>query len=136
MTEAIKKLAIIIFTQFVNAKECFITPDEQAFLVEDRARMHSKDYVTVKRSDVEVPTEEKTAAKTAAKPAVEKPTAKPAAKPAAATPAKKTAEELIADMPKVETLEALEALAKGEKRATVKAAIEARRTELTPNETK
>jgi hypothetical protein len=35
-----------------TAKELFITPDEQAFLKEDRARMHNKDYQTVKRSDV------------------------------------------------------------------------------------
>jgi hypothetical protein len=46
------KAAIAVFEQHPTAKELFITPDEQAFLKEDRARMHNKDYQTVKRSDV------------------------------------------------------------------------------------
>lgn len=52
MNKEIKTEAIAVFEKYTLAKEVFITPDGQAFLKEDRARMHNKDYETVKRSDV------------------------------------------------------------------------------------
>ncbi|MFE3848963.1 hypothetical protein ACFX5D_13405 [Flavobacterium sp. LB3P45] len=109
MNPEIKKAAIAVFEQYPTAKELFITPDEQAFLKEDRARMHNKDFVTVKRSDViEVPKE--------------------------GSAVKKTAAELIEFIPTVETLEELASLETGEKRATVLAAIATRKEELTPKQ--
>lgn len=109
MNPEIKKAAIAVFEQYPTAKELFITPDEQAFLKEDRARMHNKDYQTVKRSDViEAPKE--------------------------SSAVKKTAAELIEFIPTVETLEELAALETGEKRATVLAAIATRKEELTSNQ--
>jgi hypothetical protein len=113
MNPEIKKAAIAVFENYPNAKELFITPDEQAFLKEDRARMHNKDYQTVKRSDViEAPKEDKA--------------------PAAG---KKSAEELIAFAAIAETIKELDAiLDAGEKRATVVAAFAARKLQLTPNQ--
>ncbi len=109
MNPEIKKAAIAVFEQYPTAKELFITPDEQAFLKEDRARMHNKDYQTVKRSDViEAPKESSTV--------------------------KKTAAELTEFIPTVETLEELATLETGEKRATVLAAIATRKEELTPKQ--
>jgi hypothetical protein len=109
MNPEIKKAAIAVFEQYPTAKELFITPDEQAFLKEDRARMHNKDYEKVKRSDViDAPKEGSTV--------------------------KKNAAELIEFIPTVETLEELEALETGEKRPTVLAAIATRKEELTPNQ--
>ena len=105
MNKEIKEAAIAIFEAYPTAKQVFITPDCQVFLAEDRAKLHNKEVTTVKRSEVmEVKL-----------PAAEK----------------KTADQLIADMPLVATIEELDALAKGEKRKTVLSAIEARRTELT-----
>lgn len=110
MNQEIKNEAIAVFTQYPLAKVVFITPDVQAFLKEDRARIHNKDYQTVKRSDV---IEEKPAA-------------------TADKPVKKTAEELIAFAATAETIEELDAILEaGEKRVTVVAAIEARKLELT-----
>lgn len=108
MNKEIKEAAIEVFKSYPTAKKVFITPDCQAFLVENRAGLHNKDFVTVKRNEV-METE-----------AVKLPAGD-----------KKTAEQLVADMPSVETIAELEVLAKGEKRKTVLEAIEARRTELT-----
>lgn len=109
MNQEIKNEAIAVFKAYPLAKKVFVTADGQAFLKEDRARLHNKDFVTVNRADViEAETEVKGDAS-----------------------AKKTAAELIEFIPTVETLEELEALAKGETRVTVLAAIEAQRTELT-----
>lgn len=108
MNQKIKNEAIAVFENYPNAKEVFVTPDGQAFLKEDRARLHNVDFETVKRSDVmpEETTEDTATVKT-------------------------TAADLIAAMPTVETIEELDAFEKGEKRATVLAAIAARRAELT-----
>lgn len=107
MNKEIKAEAIAVFEKYPLAKEVFITPDGQAFLKEDRARMHSKDYETVKRSEV---IEEKTENTEAT--------------------VKKTAPELIEFIPTLETIEELEALEKGEKRTTVLAAIATRKAQL------
>lgn len=113
MNQEIKTAAIAVFEQYPTAKEVFITPDEQAFLKEDRARMHNKDFVTVKRSEV---IEEKKEDK-------------------APKEGKKSAEELITFAATAETIEELDAiLAAGEKRATVVAAFAARKLELTSNQ--
>lgn len=109
MNQEIKNEAIAVFEQYPSAKVVFITPDAQAFLKEDRARIHNKDFVTVKRSDV---IEEKKEVSVV----------------------KRTAAELIEFIPTIETLEELGALEVGEKRATVLAAITARKLELTPNQ--
>lgn len=110
MNQEIKNEAIAVFTQYPLAKVVFITPDAQAFLKEDRARIHNKDFVMVKRSDV---IEEKKEV----------------------TGDKKPAAELIAYASTAETIEELDAiLAAGEKRATVVVAFEARKLELTPNQ--
>lgn len=110
MNQEIKNEAIAVFEQYPLAKVVFITADAQAFLKEDRARIHNKDFVTVKRSDV---IEEKKEA----------------------TGDKKTAAELIAFAATAATIEELDViLAAGEKRATVVAAFEARKLELTPNQ--
>jgi hypothetical protein len=116
MNQEIKKSAQEVFENYPNAKEVFVTPDAQAFLREDRARLHDKDFVTVKRSEV-----------------MEDEKADEGDK--AGKPAKKTAEELIAFATTCESIEELDAiLASGEKRTTVTAAITARKTELTPNQ--
>ena len=115
MKQEIIDEAIAVFTQYPLAKEVFITPDLQGFLKEDRARMHDKDYVKVKRSDVmgEIATPKSKDSK----------------------PEKKSAEELIAYAATAETIEELDAiLAAGEKRATVVAAFTARKSELTSNQ--
>ncbi len=113
MNQKIKDAAIAVFENYPNAKEVFITTDTQAFLKEDRARLHDKDFTAVKRSDV---IEEKKEAD-------------------ADKPVKKSAEELIAFAATAETIEELQAIiAAGEKRATVKAAFAARIEELTPNQ--
>lgn len=104
MNQDTKKAALEVFERYPNAKEVYITPDNQAFLGEDRARLHNKEFTTVKRSEV-VETKE----------------------PA---PAKKSAEELIAFIPSCETIEELEALEKDETRKTVLAAIKTRKEEL------
>jgi hydroxymethylpyrimidine pyrophosphatase-like HAD family hydrolase len=119
MNQEIKNEAIAVFTQYPLAKVVFITPDAQAFLKEDRARIHNKDFVTVKRSEVieEVIEEKDGKGDKAPK------------------EAKKSAEELIAFAATAETIEELDAiLAAGEKRATVVAAFTARKLELTPNQ--
>jgi hypothetical protein len=105
MNKEIKEAAVAVFEAYPNAKQVFITPDGQAFLAEDRAKLHNKEVTTVKRSEV----------MEAKLPAAEK----------------KTADQLIADMPSVATIAELDVLAKGEKRKTVLDAIEARRKELT-----
>jgi hypothetical protein len=108
MNQEIKNEAIAVFEQYPLANVVFITPDCQAFLKEDRARIHNKDFETVKRSDVIVGKKE--------------------------AADKKTAAELIDFIPTVETLEELATLETGEKRATVLAAIAARKLELTPKQ--
>jgi hypothetical protein len=116
MNNEIKLAAIAVFENYPNAKEVFITPDEQAFLKEDRARMHNKDFTKVKRSEVMQEEKETEAA-------------------AAGKPVKKLAEELIAFVATCELIEELDAiLESGEKRATVVAAIAARKVELTHKE--
>lgn len=115
MKQEIIDEAIAVFTQYPLAKEVFITPDLQGFLKEDRARMHDKDYVKVKRSDVmgEIATPKSKDSK----------------------PEKKSAEELIAYAATAQTIEELDAiLVAGEKRATVVAAFTARKLELTSNQ--
>jgi hypothetical protein len=110
MNQEIKTAAIAVFEQYPLAKVVFITPDAQAFLKEDRARIHNKDFVTVKRSEVIEEKKEDTGDK-------------------------KTAAELIAFAATAETIEELDAiLAAGEKRATVIAAFAAKKVELTPNQ--
>lgn len=113
MNQEIKNEAIAVFGQYPLAKEVFITPDIQAFLKEDRARIHNKDFVTVKRSDVIVGEEKETKAP---------------------KEGKKSADELIA-FASTATVEELDAILEaGEKRATVVAAFAARKLELTPNQ--
>lgn len=102
-----KAAAIEVFEKYPDAKECFITPDNQAFLSENRARIHDKDFVTAKRSDVMD------------------------AEPTAPKGEKKSAEELIATAKECQTVEELDALGKDETRKTVLAAIAERRAELT-----
>lgn len=115
MNQEIKDEAIAVFEQYPLAKEVFITPDIQAFLKEDRARIHNKDFVTVKRTDV---IEEKKEPK----------------EDKAPTAVKKSAEELIA-FATTATVEELDAILEtGEKRATVVAAFSARKLELTPKQ--
>lgn len=127
MNEKIKKAAIAVFNTYPNAKVVFITTDEQAFLHEDRARMHDKDYTTVKRSEVMAgkPAEETkdNAGKTAA-------TGKTAQTGKTAATAKPTVEELLKTISETTDVKALEALKKGEKRASVNDAIEAKIVEL------
>lgn len=107
MNDTIKVAAQEVFERFPLAKEVFVTPDEQCFLKEDRARLHNKDVTTVKRSDVMEA--EKTVKSV-----------------------KKTAEELIAFSSTCESIDELDAIiAGGEKRATVIAAISARKEVLT-----
>jgi len=121
MNQEIKDEAIAVFEQYPLAKEVFITPDLQAFLREDRARIHNKDFVTVKRSDV---IEEKKEDKGDKAPKDDK----------NSKVVKKSAEELIAFATTAETIAELDAiLDAGEKRATVVAAFVARKEELTPN---
>lgn len=116
MKQEILDEAIAVFTQYPLAKEVFITPDLQGFLKEDRARMHDKDYVKVKRSDVNLGEKEATKSKDS-------------------KTEKKSAEELIAYAATAATIEELDAiLAAGEKRATVVAAFTARKSELTSNQ--
>lgn len=110
MNEKIKAAAQEVFERFPLAKEVFVTSDEQAFLKEDRARLHDKDFTTVKRS--EVIADENTI-----------------------KPVKKSAEELIAFVSTCEVMEELDTIITGgEKRATVVAAIAARKVELTPKQ--
>jgi hypothetical protein len=52
MKQGIKLAAIAAFTAFPNAKSVWVSPDEQAFLHESRAKMHNSDSVEVKRIDV------------------------------------------------------------------------------------
>ena len=109
MNQEIKNEAKSVFEKYSSAKQVFVTPDGQIFLKEDRARLHNKDYETVKRSEViEAKKEEKAT--------------------------KKTAAELIEFIPTVETLEGLEVLEKDEKRPTVLAAIAERKEVLTPKQ--
>ncbi|WP_281323748.1 hypothetical protein [Flavobacterium sp. IMCC34518] len=113
MNKEIKDEAIEVFKQYPLAKVVFITPDVQAFLKEDRARIHNKDFVTVKRSDVIEEKKEDNAHKEG----------------------KKKAEELIAFAASAESIEELDAiLAAGETRTTVVAAFAARKLELTPKQ--
>jgi hypothetical protein len=113
MNEKIKAGAIAVFERYPLAKKVFITTDEQAFLSEDRARLHDKDFTTVKRS--EVIEEEKG-----------DDTKKGDVK------VKKSAEELISFAATAETIAELdEILEAGEKRATVVAAFNARKEALT-----
>jgi hypothetical protein len=116
MNQNIKDAAIDVFERFPLAKEVFVTTDEQAFLKEDRARMHDKDFVKVKRSEVMSEEKENEPTKDG-------------------KPAKKSAEELIAFAATCELTEELDAiLESGEKRATVVAAIAARKEVLTPKQ--
>jgi hypothetical protein len=116
MNQKIKNEAIAVFEQYPLAKVVYVTPDVQAFLKEDRARIHNKDFVTVKRSDV---IEEKKEDKEDKTP----------------KDSKKSAEELIAFASTAETIAELDAILEaGEKRATVVAAFAARKLELTPNQ--
>jgi hypothetical protein len=108
MNQEIKAAALEVFNLYPKAKVVFVTPDAQAFLQEDKARLHDKDFEMVKRSDV-VEAKEPTADK-------------------------KSAEQLIAEMPSVATIEELDVIAKGEKRKTVLEAIAAQRTVLTQNQ--
>ena len=116
MNQEIKTAAIAVFELYPNAKVVFITPDGQAFLKEDRARLHNKDYVTVKRSEV-----------------IDEP--KDSKEDKAPKEGKKSAEELIAFAATAETIAELDTiLTAGEKRATVVAAFAARKLELTSNQ--
>jgi hypothetical protein len=122
MNNEIKNAAIAVFENYLNAKEVFVTPDEQAFLKEDRARMHNKDYQKVKRSDV---MEAEKADKSKKGQPAQKAGSAPAEKSAV-----KTKEELIAAIALVATIEELDAVEKGEKRGSVLDAIKLRRDEL------
>lgn len=102
MKKEIIEAAVAVFEAYPNAKQVFITPDGLAFLAEDRAMLHNKEFITVKRGEVMEVKEVKT----------------PAAD-------KKSAEQLIADMPSVATIEELDVIAKGEKRKTVLDAVAA-----------
>jgi hypothetical protein len=116
MNDKIKAAAIEVFERFPLAKEVFVTTDEQAFLKEDRARMHDKDFTAVKRSEVMADEKADEGDK-------------------AGKPAKKSAEELIAFATTCESIKELDAIiASGEKRATVLAAIATRKEELTPKQ--
>jgi hypothetical protein len=46
------KKQLLRYLNNTQPQKSYLYPDEQAFLKEDRARMHNKDYQTVKRSDV------------------------------------------------------------------------------------
>lgn len=116
MNEEIKAEAIEVFERFPLAKEVFVTEDVQAFLKEDRAKLHGKDYVKVLRTEV-IPMEQEVTQDDETKDK--------------AKPGKKSAEELIALVPSIETIAELEELEKAEKRATVLAAIKVRKEELT-----
>ncbi|MEO6176945.1 MAG: hypothetical protein ABIP27_17460 [Flavobacterium circumlabens] len=116
MNEEIKAEAIEVFGRFPLAKEVFVTDDVQAFLKEDRAKLHGLDYIKVLRTDV-MPLEN---VETQDEETKDK-----------SKPGKKSADELIALVPTIETIAELEDLEKGEKRATVLAAITARKEELT-----
>ena len=107
MNKEVKAAALEVFEAYPTADVVHVTTDKQAFLAEDRARMHDKHYTTVKRADV---IEEKSDA---------------------TAPVKKSAEELIKTASECATVEELDALLEGETRKTVVAAIEERRKELT-----
>lgn len=116
MNENIIAEAKEVLERYPLAKQVFVTNDLQAFLHEDKAKLHGKDYVKVLRTDVislekEETQDDETKDKT--------------------KPGKKSAEELILLMPSIETIAELEELEKGEKRATVIAAIKVRKEELT-----
>ena len=106
MNKDIKAAAKEVFERYPNAKKVFVTPDNQVFLAEDRAKLHNEDVVSVKRNEVieEVKTD-----------VTDK------------KGAPKKADELIAEIPTytVEQLNALED--SGEKRATVLKAVNERR---------
>jgi hypothetical protein len=125
-----------VFERFPNAKEVFVTPDEQAFLDKNRAAMHNGDFQTVLRSEV-ISKESKEASAEKTLPAAK---STPAAKTTAT--AKQSAEELIEAIKTIATITALDVVAKGEKRGSVKDAIAVRRAELVaeivvkPEETK
>ena len=106
MNKEITVAAKEVFERYPNAKQVFVTPDNQVFLAEDRAKLHNEDVVTVKRNEVieEVKTD-----------ATDK------------KDAPKKAEDLIAEIPTytVEQLNAIED--SGEKRATVLKAVKERR---------
>ncbi|MEO7977772.1 hypothetical protein [Flavobacterium sp.] len=120
MNPEIKKEAIEVFEQYPLAKVVFITPDIQAFLKEDRAKIHNKDYETVKRSQVIAEPSEKKEVES---------------KDSQVKEFKKSAEQLIAFATTAETVEELDIILQaGEKRATVVAAFEARKLELTTNQ--
>jgi hypothetical protein len=107
MNKEIKAAAVEVFERYPLAKKVFITSDNQAFLKEDRARLHDKDYTTVDRADV---IEDDSAA-----PKVER----------------KNAKELIETIGTCVTVEELDAIAEGEDRKTVLEAITARKAALT-----
>jgi len=112
MNQEIKNEAIAVFEQYPTAQKVFVTPDCQAFLKEDRARMHNKDYETVKRSDVMLSEDNEK-------------------KENKAKEGKKSAEELIT-FAATATIEEIDVIVNaGEKRATVLAAFDARKLELT-----
>lgn len=113
MNQEIKDEAIAIFKQYPLAKVVFVTPDIQGFLKEDRARIHNKDFTTVKRSDV-MPKEKEAGADDSDK------------------KIKKSAQELIDFASTAETIAELDAILEaGESRATVVSAFNARKEVLT-----
>lgn len=109
MNQEIKNQAKVVFEKYSSAKQVFVTPDGQIFLKEDRARLHNKDYETIKRSEVIEAKKED-------------------------TEVVKKAAELIEFIATIETLEELEALETGEKRTTVLSAIAVRKEQLTPKQ--
>ena len=112
MTKDTKEAAIEVFERYPNAKEVFITPDNQVFLAKDRALLHDKDVLTVKRREVIEETDVNTNAK---------------------KDAPKKADELIAEITDF-TLEQISDLeATSEKRATVLKAIQDRKDVIATN---
>lgn len=114
MNKEIKEAAIEVFNSYPTAKKVFITPDCTGFLAEDRARLHNKEYVTVKRNEV---------MEDLAPNVDDQNTLEKGAKP-------EKAEVLIEKVANIETIEELDSLLIVEKRKTVVAAVEARRAQL------
>ncbi|WP_264521200.1 hypothetical protein [Flavobacterium sp. N1994] len=163
MTKA-QQSAKEVFERYPNAKEVFVTPDEQAFLDKNRAAMHNSDFETVKRSEVmtDEPSAEDTAnvflvkklaadkiaqaeeATTIAQlDAIEKDETRTTvlnavaarrAQLASGMEVDKSEEDLITEISTVKTVEELDAYAKDETRQIILDTIDARRTELTENQ--
>lgn len=110
MNKETKAAAVDVFERYPHAKTVFVTPDNQAFVNENSARIHDKDYMTVNRVDVmeTIATSEKGE--------------------------RKSAIELIETIKTCEKVEELDAIAEGEDRKTVLAAIAEKRAELTKPE--